>query len=893
VDRNAAILSFWKAFRAGYALVLRSSSDSVLVLQEGESTPELLSGRSRSKYKSACVFNQGPSTVSLDFPNAATKQALGLRGIRLAVSGLDRYPLVSQFGPALLILASRPERAWTVADVATCLVDLAGAESVWGGFSGVDRLYLDAARLSVSAEIAPHIPISEERQHWLKTLALAVDGQHDAVIEACETLSADDYPERNVLIAAAVQSKSGSDRPSVPLNTISQTTPGGALLAHILCGKAAARSELRDGVAEVGSWFWDETARLEAKRSMESLARWPLSSAESSVFQISDAYTVAASLYEPPVVGRSPLEGLALSTVSDLPLEVIDELIDRQKLQATDLARLQAARPQDAVYLALRLNPGELADSELIGPAAEPEMIRRRVLKCLANNSGDRSKPGEIMVSLRDGQPVTESDLSCLPVSWQSTARDLSSFLGSGNIEDAVGLASDPTLLPVVTARLSDRMDSLPRSGPLADLKAQSSLQEALDAILNARWDDGREWAKDVMRSTSREDIRDEALNLMACAHWQLGHDEMAIGALRSALEGEYNSALQTNIGVVAANLDPNVAAEHLGQLAAEAPSVKLKYAAAIRGLALWSAGVDEELEPELPPSLLGSFRSLADPNRSGDDLSDDEYWTIVNSLAIHDGDWLKGNLQVGAISSGRLGARPVVENGSDSRNQIVTVALARAEGPVEYVGAVGRLDASASTWCAKHRSSVIDLVVGIQASDPTSTFAAVMGMALLDTDIVMPASSAIRIQCFTVLGVCRALDDGNEPSDQIQAHVGTAERLLASCTPEERADLKPLVGHAGEALLIAVTNSRATHIEQIREFTSDLLDRTAGVPRRRLNIDALRNAARPMREMCQTTSGDLKRLRKYSEDPNLLEYVDSVIDLTEKIDEVLKGIGR
>jgi hypothetical protein len=406
---------------------------------------------------------------------------------------------------------------------------------------------------------------------------------------------------------------------------------------------------------------------------------------------------------------------------------------------------------------------------------------------------------------------------------------------------------------------------------------------------LNARWDDGHEWAKDVMRSTSREDIRDEALNLMACAHWQLGHDEMAIGALSSALEGEYNSALQTNIGVVAANLDPAVAADHLGRLAAEAPSVKLKYAASIRGLALWSEGVDDELEPEIPPPLLGSLRSLADLNRSGDDLSDDEYWAIVNSLAIHDGDWLKANLRVGAIPSGRLGARSVVENGSDSRDQIVAVALARADDPVEYVKAVGRLDASASTWCSDHRSSIIDLVVGIQSRDPSSTFAAVMGMALLDTDIVMPASSAIRIQCFTVIGVCRALDDGDEPSDKVQAYLGTAEKLQGSCTPEERADLKPLVSFAGEALLVSVVNARAQSIDQIRERTSDLLDRMGGVRRRQLNMDVLRQVA----ETCRTTVGDLKRLRKYSEDPDILKYVDSVIEIAEKLEGILRGICR
>lgn len=811
----------------------------------------------------------------------------------LRVAGLDRYPLVSSFGPALLVLACRPDKAWPVADVARHLVSLAGTESVWAGFSGVDRLFLDAARLGIGADVAPHIPVSEDRQRWISALAFAANGQHDAVIGACGALPVGEYPERNVLVAAAVQSAAGSDRPFVPLNAISQMSPGGALLAHVLCGKDAGRSELRDGAAEVGSWLWGEPQRLEAKRSVEGLSRSSLPSAESSVLQISDAYKVAVAVSGPLEAGRTTLSELPASVVRDLPMEVIDDLIDRGVLEATDLGRLEAARPRDVVYLALRLNPGELTGSQLVGPVSEPEVTRRQVLECLSGGSETFSEPGVVMVALRDGRPVSDAEIECLPESWRRQARELAGFLDTGHFERAVALAGDPTLLPLVSERLGDQMESLPRSGPLAAIRAQDKLEGALAAVLEARWDDSLEMAKEVMRSTEREDLRDEALNLMACAHWQLGHDELAIGALSSALEGEYNSALQTNIGVVAANLEPDVAAEHLGRLAAEAPSAKLQYAAAMRGLALWSEGVDDEVEPELPVALSGPFRSLAKGNAAEDELSDDEYWTILNSLAVHDSDWLKGNLRAEPRPLGRLGSRSVSGNGFGPRDQIITVALARAEGPVEFVKAVGGLDASASTWCAEQRSSIIDLVVGIQASDPMSPFAAMMGMALLGTDIAVPATSAIRLQCFTVIGICRALDDENEPSDQIQAYVGTAERLLGSCTPEERADLKPLLGIAGTALLVSVTNSRAAHIEQIRELTNDLLNQITGVPRRRLNMDAVRNGARPMRKMCQTTVGDLKRLRKYSEDPDLLEYVDSVIDLAEKVDDVLRGIGR
>jgi hypothetical protein len=96
--------------------------------------------------------------------------------------------------------------------------------------------------------------------------------------------------------------------------------------------------------------------------------------------------------------------------------------------------------------------------------------------------------------------------------------------------------------------------------------------------------------AKRCLQVARDEETRDEALNLLACAHWQLGNDDEAISALTSALEGEYTEGLQVNVGVVAGALDPRLAGEHLGKLAEEAPTIQLRAAAASRALELWYA---------------------------------------------------------------------------------------------------------------------------------------------------------------------------------------------------------------------------------------------------------------------------------------------------------------
>jgi hypothetical protein len=472
---------------------------------------------------------------------------------------------------------------------------------------------------------------------------------------------------------------------------------------------------------------------------------------------------------------------------------------------------------------------------------------------------------------------------------------ELSEFLTTGDLNLAERLAGDLTVLPVICDRLANESGSLPNTGPFADLRAQGHLEDALTALLEARWGDAMNSARETLSCSQREDFRDEALNLLACAQWQLGDDERAVGALRQALEGEYNASLQTNIGVVAVNLEPRTAADHLGRLSSEAPTVELKFAAAIRAVTLWSESQDEDDDSPLPGLLRDAIRSLALSTVGSEDLTDAEFWLLLGALAAHDSDWLEENMSPPAPQSGstRLGAPRVETPASSTRSQMVRVALARAENPFEYVKAVGDLSASDSSWCADQRESLIDLVLGFQSHDPTSQFAAMMGMAFLETDVAVPAVKGVRVRCFTVMGVCRSLDEDNEPADQIVDHFFGARSMLSSCSTEEQLDLRALVGFAGTALLASVASSRAPHLDKIAEVVNDMISRFQYVPRRRLNMNAIREGVQPMQEMCRDTVRDVNRLKPHSDNEELQQFADSVVEFAESLLNAIDGLVR
>jgi hypothetical protein len=449
--------------------------------------------------------------------------------------------------------------------------------------------------------------------------------------------------------------------------------------------------------------------------------------------------------------------------------------------------------------------------------------------------------------------------------------------------------------------------------GQRTESDPQTHLEDALSAVLKARWDEALTSAKQVLTATKNEDLRDEALNLLACAQWQLGDDDRAISALRQALEGAYNASLQTNIGVVAANLAPALAAEHLGRLSHEAPAIELRLGAAMRGFNLWHASLDEDDESPAPATLREALRSLAKTVVSSGDLSDDDVWSLLTVLSQRDSDWLKTNFAASGTRNSQYGwpspptasntcpsCSTVVTNGakfcgqcghalkqSDSantRSQMVAVALARAEGPFEYVKAVGQLSASDSQWCADQRDSVIDLVLWFQNQYFESAASFVMGMTFLETDIALPPAKAVRIRCYAIIGVCNSLDEGQMPSDQVQEYRIETRSILGTCSAEEQLDLRGLSEFAGSRLLYSVVEGSRVGLEEVAKNYDDLVARIGNRRLGRRDKRSLNESLEPWRICCREVVRDVNRLMPDADSDELRSYAKEVVEFAESI---------
>ena len=191
-------------------------------------------------------------------------------------------------------------------------------------------------------------------------------------------------------------------------------------------------------------------------------------------------------------------------------------------------------------------------------------------------------------------------------------------------------------------------------------------------------------------------------------------------GIAGDELEGDLGD-LRHWLGVVQ-HLLGVLAAEHLARLASEAPTVKSRYAAVMRGVGLWSRDQDEDDESPLPAPLRDAFRNIAQSDVESGELSNSDFWSLVGVLAFHDSDWLRTNMTApaGLGVGGRLGASTGGRLARSPRAQMVDFALTRSaamEGPEkldEYIEAVGGLNVPDSAWCAERQEEAVAVALRI-----------------------------------------------------------------------------------------------------------------------------------------------------------------------------------
>lgn len=387
----------------------------------------------------------------------------------------------------------------------------------------------------------------------------------------------------------------------------------------------------------------------------------------------------------------TPVE-LLPGDLAGVAVSLLDDLAQRGRL-GVDAERL-VDDPELAVYLRARVDPSSVPDHALDTLAFDAERARRAIA------SGDTKlieqlPPGPMASHAAELAKITRQRHDAVVLEQvlpehRDTVRDLVELCRA--VERGLDpvpcltdrIAGDPSVWPVLHNLLPP--GSLRPGAFAATHRAMAewtALSDARALLFSSRWQDAIESARTCLSLAHDESIRDEALNLIACGHHQLGQDEAAIAALGKALDGAYSESLLANAGVVARLLDPELAAKYLGKLAAEAPTLALRLAAVRQIVEVWQTSVTvdwagSEGDAHLPVVVREPVRAVVT-----EPVPIDDFRRLVRLLSRFDARWLASADLRPSPHAASLEARYWVAAAEGADERVAVIASVGANDPV------------------------------------------------------------------------------------------------------------------------------------------------------------------------------------------------------------------
>ena len=565
-------------------------------------------------------------------------------------------------------------------------------------------------------------------------------------------------------------------------------------------------------------------------------------------------------------VGGTRSEAGEIIEVVGLPTSIIDDLIDCD-VRRFDLSKVSLMAQVDGIpglplrtYLRGRLAPLDLSAEEVVILKFASEAYRRYVL-------GDDGVAGALPERrLNDAKVARSLNKGEIPTSQPSDELlvELVSLLGvDGNRSPSEALLKDPSVWLALIGR--GLVGSTQASGLAASFADVSALHGARRALFEWDFAKATTLTRERLRGAKREAVRDELLNIMACALWLQGRPAPALAALDSALEGEYSDALLTNAAVVAGKLEQSEAVDRFVKLAREAPNPQQSAMAAERALVLWQNDDEriwENNDDSIPKEILDALRSLI-----GQPISDDRYRRIVSVLASNDDQW--------------MAAQPMTAFGVHADSATVRVYRARAEGINEFVAALGtelKLPEHES-WLGVERDNLVAVAVKVLVDNSHELGAAFFGMTLVEANIPMEPVQRIPLVCLTVAAIIQNIDTNEgEPKSVFIDWVASAKQEVNEMNEDGRGTFGPLVDLAGESLARSFARSRARQLEDASEVFDRVNRQLLTMQSRQINHQAVQEMIAPISQFCRESWDVLSNVRTFVRDPGLLGAVDAVM---------------
>jgi hypothetical protein len=391
---------------------------------------------------------------------------------------------------------------------------------------------------------------------------------------------------------------------------------------------------------------------------------------------------------------------------------------------------------------------------------------------------------------------------------------------------------------------------------PSADLSEQFpafcewlALHHAREHLYRGDWAAAVAAADRCLGLAKDERVRDEALNLKACGLHYGQDSKGAIAALEEAIDGAYSDALLANIGVVAANLAPEVAARYLGKLMLEAPTTAMRAAAGRRVVHLWAANDTGSWHTSGDSSLPDVVR---DPLRQivAADIELDDFRSFAALLARHDDDWF--------ADASHLAGSPH----RDTLDARFYLAHARGLGDMVDVMAAALKAGDAPDWLRQEQRSLreqtVEYLLG-NIDDPTVMIGP-LAIAMFEKGVVESAYDKVLVPALGLASLALHFNESStETADRLVPLTHDMRRRWKALDTDDHERVEPVVEVATRRMAINRCIGREGALNDAIDLfnaTLRLGEATGNFPLVRMRMGQVRSVAIDVAEELQVWMG-------------------------------------
>ena len=352
-------------------------------------------------------------------------------------------------------------------------------------------------------------------------------------------------------------------------------------------------------------------------------------------------------------------------------------------------------------------------------------------------------------------------------------------------------------------------------------------LSAAIQQLLEWNWETAAILGKECLRLSKREDIRDEALNTLAASFALQGDLTRSLEALKKAVDGEWNLALQTNLAIVATEEDPSLAVTHMSYIVDGARDISERLLATRLAIQLWRSTEAEETGSDdeddfapLPRALLTSMYSLI----RGHEISEEDFYEIGMFLARVDSDYLqKSQVLQEAHHSGSLSAQTIKARANDFPSYLKALGGIAAQDPLRTKEWIHRaLDLQISSL----NSILVD-------TESNKSFAAAIAFSIIEGGLDCSSFPRISLRPLLTLQIDEVLDTNALPSEKfITWHREVASALAsgeAHLTEDQHEVLRGLHERSGNYLAFYSHKALLTNGAGIERGVNSVRNRMSG----------------------------------------------------------------